>query len=252
MADHQQNIEQLWSEIERYLQDQMTSAERLAFRQSIEADPELQAEIDLHKAVHDTLGDTDGLRFREVLRQTANKWHAGNARRERRTLKPLWTVLSVAATILLLVVTYTWFGGDQGRDVFAENFEPYTMIFTERAAGDTAVSALLLSRAVSQYNTGDMQAAAVTFEELRTAGMNGLTIQFYQAVALLGSGQPDRAANLFAGLLEKDDHLLREQSRWYLGLALWQLGDRDEAMKIFQSINPGEYNYDRASGITPD
>jgi tetratricopeptide (TPR) repeat protein len=249
MADQQQNMEEWWSGIERYLQDRMSPEERLAFENNINANPELKAEFALHRSMHTILGNPAERTYRTTLQQTSSQWHERNLVSKRREILPVRTILSIAAALLVIIMVFAWFDREDSTDVFAQNFEPYTMILTERAIGDTARTAKLLSQAIAHYNSGRFENAANTFTQLRNAGMDEVTIQFYEAVSLLESGKHNEATQLLQDLIERPDHLLKEQSRWYLGLALWQNGSIEEARKVFQSIKPGKYHYEKAAKI---
>lgn len=249
MADQQRNMEELWAEIERYLQDRMSSEERLAFEKEIDANAELKAELELHSSMHTILGNAREREYRTTLQETSRRWHEQNGKAKRRPMITVRTLLSIAAVLLVVIMVYTWYGREGSTDVFAQNFEPYAMILTERALGDTALTAKLLSQAIAHYNSGRFDSASNAFTQLRSSGMDEVTIQFYEAVSLMGSGKYEGAIPLFQDLLERPDHLLKEQSRWYLGLALWQGGSTEEARTVFQLIKPGEYNYNKSSKI---
>ncbi len=249
MADQQRHKEKLWSDIERYLQDRMSAEERQAFETEINANPELKAELTLHHSLHTILGNPVERKYRTTLLQTSSQWHERNPVSRPRWTLPVRAFISIAAVLLVVIMITTWYDRESSTDVFAQHFEPYTMILTERAIGDTAQTSKLLSQAIAQYHSGRFESAANTFTQLRNAGMDEVTIQFYEAVSLLGSGNHAEATPRFQDLLERPDHLLKEQSRWYLGLALWQGGKTEEAMNVFQSIKPGEYQYVKAEKI---
>jgi TolA-binding protein len=249
MTDQKRNREEFWSEIERYLQKRMSPEERMAFENEINTHPERRAELALHSSMHTILGNPAEQTYRATLQQTSRQWHEKNPDAKRLRILTVKTILAIAAILLVIILVNTWYSREDSHDVFAQHFEPYTMILTERAIGDTAMTARLLSQAIAHYNSGRYEIAANTFTQLRHAGMDEVTIQFYEGVSLLGSGDHEEATQHFQDLLEKPDHLLKEQSRWYLGLALWQGGNTEEARKVFQSIQPGDYHYAKAEKI---
>lgn len=248
MADQQQHREEQYHRIERYLNGLMSPAEVEAFELDLQSDRSLREEFELHRDLHSTLGDEEERTFRRKLQLTSGQWHQQQTRATSRSSRPVWAIISIAAMLLIVFGIFTWFNKEQtDGDLFAENFQPYTMILNERAAPGSDESSRKLREAIKHYTAGEFEEAAAAFQQLRRDGMNEVSIRFYEGVSLLASDQPAEAAGMFRDLKEEDGHLLNEQSTWYLGLALWKDGRKKEALEIFQSIQPGEYQYQQAS-----
>ena len=243
------NREELWDRIERYLRDELTAEERTAFEAEMAADPELKNEVELHRMVHDTLGDPAEHAFRQTLGDVATEFHAKQRTQSKtRRLNPNWRIVSMAASVLLLVGVFAWLNTRQSAGGF-DSFEPYAMVLTQRSQADTAAMDVLITRAVQQYESEEYQAAATSFAQLKAMDPSAVSFAFYEGVSRLAVEQYDEAIAIFRQVLDTPDHLLIEQSRWYLGLALWKSGDEDGAREVFQAIGAGEFNYSKAQKL---
>lgn len=249
MADHDHKTEDRWTRIEQYLRDEMPAKERTAFEQEMSVDATLRKEVELHRLVHQTLGDPGENTFRQTLGEVANKWHDTSAVVTGSRTPMAWRIIGIAATVLIAVGVYLWFDGQQNGDPFDAYFEPYAMVLTERAAADTATVDRLVTTAVRQYTQGEFRQAAESFAKLRDIDPSAPAYTFYEGVARLGAGEHDQAVDALRELLDMPDHLLVQQGRWYLALAQWENGQQDEALANMELIQPGEFKYDEARAI---
>lgn len=250
MANEERNTEELWDRIERYLRDEMSSEERSGFESEIATDKSLKQEVELHRMVHDTLGDPAETRFRETLADVIDKKTTEKPQPAKvRKLIPDWRLISVAATVLIALGVFTWFNPMSTSDQFADNFDAYPMVLTQRSQADTAQMDVLITEAVRYYESQEYPEAAASFGRLAQLDPGAVTFPFYQAISHIASGDLDQAIPLLEDVLTRPDHLLIEQTRWYLGLALWGNGDEERSRQVLGEIQPGQFKYNEARAM---
>jgi len=236
--------------IEAYLEGTMTAASKLAFEEALENDEALKAEFDFHTDLHNELSDKSLHDFRSKIKAADRQTETGTIEDKKDTTpvvslrKYKW--LGLAASIAALAICFQYFGNinPSSTDIFASNFEAYEMVLNQRS-GDNAN---LLNLAIQQYEAGNYDQAAQNFSELQKEEED-ISYQFYEAIALLGANKPKEAKGQFNSILKVDNHLLKEQSEWYLALTLIQLKEIENAKTLLQAFPKSHYKYSEAQEL---
>lgn len=236
--------------IEAYLEGTMTAQSKLAFEQSLQNDKALKAEFDFHNDLHNELSDKSLHDFRSKIK-AADRQTDTSTVANKKDPSPVVSIrkykwIGLAASIAALAICFQYFGNvnPSNTDLFASNFEAYEMVLNQRS-GD---SASLLNQAILQYETGDFDQAAKDFSSLQKEEEN-LSYQFYEAIALLGSNKTKEAKHLFNSILKEDNHLLTEQSEWYLALTHIQLNEIVNAKALLNTFSNTHYKYSEAQEL---
>ena len=245
MAEKDQHKEKLYHRIERYLRQEMTHEERLEFESELDQNQSLKDELAIHQDVHRTFGIADEGRVRKKLASAADRWEERTSGSVVKNMWPLRKLIGLAAMLVMGIGFVMWLNTNPREGQVADQFDVYPMLLNQRSLADTAEFSRLLTKAIQGYNKRDFNKAAEDFKRLSELQEEAITYQFYEAVCRLGNDEYTRAINLFEKLVTKENHLLQQQARWYLGVAYHNSGKTEEAINIFQQIKPGEYNYDR-------
>ncbi len=219
------------TELQRYLDGEMSPEERAAFEARLAADPELQAEVDLHQELDTVLADEAVLDFSALVAEVVGAEGAPQA--PPRTRRPVWAI--AAAILLLAVVGFFVLRPGPGADpdqLFAEYFSPYEAPATFRS-DDSTLNAQYQS-AFDAYNAGDFEVALPAFDALR--GGESTMPDFYYALSALSANKSDLALPVLRELAGDTPHVYRSQSRWYLALTLLERGETDEATERLEAI----------------
>ena len=247
------NTEEKYNLIEKYLDQKMTENERIEFEQIMKNDSELKAEVALHQEVGETLKGDKIHQLRDVLKETDRNWGAEKKEQKgvARTIN-FRRIIAIAATVLLLVMTYQFFfsgGGSMSNEqLFADNFQPYQMLLSQRGISEGEKD-LVLENAVLAYSKGNYQSAASSFQQLSQNDPNDISFQFYLAVAQLGAKENDASISLFQNIISTEGHPFKEQSQWYLALAFLQNNNMESAKKSLDEIQSGQFKYKEAQQI---
>ena len=247
------NTEEKYNLIEKYLGQKMSAEEREKFEAEIENDPVLKQELKLHQEVSTTLKGEKIHEFRSVLAEVDQNW-GPKKNEEKGKVRGInfRRVLAIAATVLLLVVSYlVLFTGRESLSsdqLFADNFQPYQMLLSQRNISAEEKN-LLLESAIAAYSNGNFQNASSTFEQLLQSEPENISYKFYRAVSAIGANDNDTAIQLLNDIIAASDHPFTEQSQWYLGLAYLQKGDMKKASTVFNEIGAGQYKYEAAKQV---
>ena len=245
--------EEKYDLIEKYLEQRMSAEERQKFEQAMIDNPAIKEEIELHRQVTATLKGEKVHELRSVLKAVDKNWGAEKKEQKgvARTIN-FRRVIAIAATVLLMVMSYQFFftsgGPVSNEQLFADNFQPYQMLLSQRGLSEGEKN-IVLENAISAYSKGNYQSAASFFQQLSQNDPTDISYQFYLAVAQLGAKENDTSINLFQNIISTEGHPFKEQSQWYLALAYLQNGDNENARKTLSEIESGQFKNAEARQI---
>ena len=239
---NQDNTEQ----IESYLSGEMKGDTLEQFKQRMQADQKLAAEVELHKNVDAAIFDEGAFNLQSLTDTLGEEFFTAPSMTEKPSrLKVYRRTWAIAATVLLLVVSgWVWWslngGGSQtGEALFASYYEAPT--FSNTVRGDDP-QADYYFQAVQAYKTNDLANAISLFEAHTEAAPNDIRAEFGLASALLQS-QPPRlteAASYFQVVIDHNESLLVDKSKWYLALIWLKQENRTAAQSLLQELSNSE------------
>jgi len=247
-----------YERIEQYLAGEMTGEDLIAFEHQLATDDSLRAELDLHRQVAETLKGAAIHEFRGTINEVNDQWQAPKRKKNEGGFSLInlrWGAVAAAAIVILLVAYQIFMPGSTvtNQTLFADNFEPYKMVLTQRSLVPNPETAYLkesISEAIAAYEDEDYAKASSLFQMLEEKSPHTkLTYSFYAAITELALDHPQKAIPVFKKIIEEDDSLLVEQSQWYLGLAYLQSKDVESAKNTLKSIAPNAYKYKEAQKI---
>lgn len=143
-------------------------------------------------------------------------------------------LFGIAAALLLLLAAGWWMmqpgGFDNPGQLAMANFEPYPNIAyqIERSGGDTDPE----KDAYIAYEAGNFKLAREAFRALPATAVN----KFYLGQSLLGEQNFTAAATTFREIVNADAFNLRQESEYYLALALAGQGETEQAITELKAI----------------
>lgn len=156
----------------------------------------------------------------------------------RRLLMP---ALAVAASLVIAIVFLpSLFQGNSKDDLYASYYEPYPMALNQRGDGDND-----LNQAISMYTETKYEESAAKFKALYDSGNDNVHL-LYAASSEQANGNYQKAVELYDQVIETQDAKVVEQAKWYKALALWAMGDKDNAEKILRTLPKNHYKYNQA------
>jgi len=231
--------------IEAYLNGELSAADNAAFEAEQAANPELRASVQLHRELAETFGGQDP--EYEAVRAVVATVGAAASRPGARSgalvrRLPRWAV-GLAAAVLLAIGTFFLLRPKTEPHydtLFAQYFQAYP---ADAFRGEEEDQASALVAAVVAYRAGDYATAARGFAAISPLPKEWT---FYHALALLGSGEGQAAADLLLPLVEDPGFAnLRQPMQWYLAMAYLQAGAKNEAREQPKTIAEAAEHYRR-------
>lgn len=241
--------EQTFEIMEKYVANKLAPAEKARFEQKMEQNPELKAEVELHRKLMKSV-ETEGVR--QMLEQIHQQQLAASAtgsvadRQETPVVrfKPARQrlALAAAATVALLLVAGWWaFSLQQSRPeaLYADYFAPANGLPTTLGVADDP----LFAEGMVSYKLGEYPEALAAWQPLLAQATANDTLSYFAGVALLASQQPQKAESYLRQVARTGQSAYAGPARWYLGLALLLNGQQAEAREVLSELLATENPY---------
>lgn len=232
--------------LDRYFSEELDKSEIKAFNERLKNDPEFNQEfqeikeiklavkVEARKNIKSLFTDLeDSLKPQELTinNQTAMK-----------------RMLTVAASLILMVsVSYFVLNGSgqpTPQDVFTEYYKPYNNL-NGRVRGEAVDNASISSAAYNAYDAGNFALAAENFEALVEVEKSAENY-FYMGIANIEIGDYDAAVKNLNTTLNNFS-TFKDQSKWYLSMALLADKKEEEALSSLVSLASKNGSYSAKS-----
>ena len=233
--------------IEQFVMGKLKGKDLEAFTQQIEQNPELAAEVDLHRDLIESLKETEVDDFRKTLKSIQNKVNAN----EQTTAKilPLRHTLVIAAAVLFLILAAygLWqLSVPSTASLYATHFEAASdlnvVALTRNSSNDDEKASARITawtKINDYYREGEyaqtLKALAGFKKQFPNwSAANSNDLNFQKAMILMANEQLVEAIPLLEGL--KKDKRFEERRHWYLGLAYLKVNQLEAARVEFEQL----------------
>lgn len=221
--------QEFWERSERYLNEEMETAERSEFEAQLELDPELKKQF---KEVENSILGIESA----ILKSKLDKFHE-----DLNPVRPLnppgrkkftpWT-WSIAA---VLVVALGLFGllntGNQNDKLFVKHFSPDPGLPTTMS---TSINYEFFD-AMVDYKQGDYNRAIQKWESLvNDVSVTNDTLNYFLGVAYLAEKDESKAIPYLEATIKTQGSIFQNECYYYLGLAYLKKDDIETATKYFR------------------
>lgn len=251
--------EQYIDTIHRYLNGQMSIAERKTFETAMKNDPILSNDVDLERALLAGLEKSGEAKVRKTIGTVHQNlklqgfFETPVLPINTLTSKPFeMKKLLAAAAVLILAVAGVWFFQNQpsGPDpdaVFAQHFDKQHDLIRARDVIASLESYGLagvpsetdsLKAALEQYEAGNDEEALALFKAYAEAHPENDVAQYYMGVIHMGKEHYAKAIELLLPVSRSDTSDLKNDALWNLGLCyLKTINGTDDARDAFQQLS---------------
>lgn len=230
-----QNFEEHIEQIESYLEGKLSEEERRDFEKRLAADASLKKEVDVYRKLIkgiESAGTSNFLSKMNDWEQEISGMEIGKPQQ-----KNPWKLYAIAALIIMFVMPFGYLiiqnANSSSDEIFAEYFEPYEDLISERDAGVEPE----LVRGMEHYNSKEFGQAIKQFTSYLNNSPDDLEVQLYLAIAFLANDEPHFAEKGFTNLMAFPDNLFYPQVQWYYTMCKLKLGKNGELKKLVNEIS---------------
>ena len=230
--DNTQDIPQdLWEEVERFLQHKMLPEEKEIFMARMSNDPQLQKTTDEMRLLFIGVQEAS-------LRQKLNEFHEGLATpaTEKQSPGKLLPMMKwLAAACIILIVSGAIFLSRQGykETLFTEYYRPDPGLISPMGTTDDYA----FNRAMVDYKTANYEAAIKGWESLHAAQPGSDTLNYFLGSAWLAIERADKAISYLQKVTTLPNSAFVKDAYWYLALAQLKQGDKKKATSSLEKTD---------------
>ena len=242
------------AEIDQFMHEELSEEKMNAFEAEILNNPDLLAELELHRDIEQAVQESDIIGLREKLEHISQDIIKEKQKeRSFRTRIPRSriAIAAVAASLVMIFSITSLVNSDKAasnNQLYSQYFEQYEAAGIFRS-GDAIIDNKI-SLALHQYNEQNYQEALTLFDEVLTLDQNNPVGNFYAGMTYQHTRQYSEAITSFEAVIKAKNNLFVEQAQWYAGLCYLQTDNKKKAYKQFQKIAESNgYYSEKASAI---
>ncbi len=221
--------------LDRYFSTTLDKSEMKAFNERLKNDPEFNQEFQEIKEIKLAIKLEARKNIKSLLTDVEDSLNTQILTTNNKTI--MKRIITVAASLILMVsASYLVLNGSgqpTPQDVFTENYKVYINL-NGQVRGEAIETKSLSSAAYSAYDAGNFALAVENFEALvkveRTAEN-----YFYMGISNIEIGDYDAAVKSLNTTLNNFS-ALKDQSKWYLSMALLADKKEVEAISVLASL----------------
>lgn len=254
---------------DKYLNGELSREELQDFERLLAQDEDLMVSLEIEKGLRKIYLEKETLVFREEVRaarasmkegeELLNNGRSGEKSPEQKNTArviPFYKrgkfLLAAASVLLLAAITiiFLLISGQAEKSsarLFAGYYEPYPADGTARSeAGMESPENV----AIQYYASGEYAKASGLLKELSLNYPEDDKFSFYYAITLIETNELPSAIAVLETMAGKNSGFFKEQSRWYLAMALLKQGDDKRTKDVLSLIiNQKGYNFKEAENL---
>ncbi|MEM9820529.1 MAG: hypothetical protein AAF985_05635 [Bacteroidota bacterium] len=241
-----------YEQIDQYLMGQLQGESLRLFEQQLEGDPDLANEVKERRKSLDVLEDIGDLQLKERIQNIHNRVldqqpASTSTEKSIGRIRPLYTWLALAASVLLLLAAGMWWSTTPTPDaqqLFAQHYEAYPISFTSRAGeNDTK-----LADASRYYREGAFEKVIGPLESVLADSIN-TKAKLALGIAELELNHFAKAIQHFDDLINAKDPLYEEQALWFKALTYLKQNDLDNCAQQLKQLDQDRFSFKRQAAL---
>jgi tetratricopeptide (TPR) repeat protein len=232
--------------IDRYLHQELSPEEKMAFEQRLQTDVEFAEAYQLYSSIETTMQNNtegDATAFRESLQPLQKKYFTTESKKKGK-LKRLIYIVIAAAAIFIFVFTLLPIGkptSKTGEALYAE-YAQYDKVDATIRGGSVDT---IFAAAATLFNEKNYSEAIVFFEKIKAEKPEAM---FYAAVCQLEIKNYTTAINNLDVLINGTT-AYREKAVWYKALAYLKQNNKQQGKQQLQLIKENSPYYEKATAL---
>jgi hypothetical protein len=225
--------------IERYLDGEMGTHEKIWFEKELDANPKLQKELELRRDINSAIQEKDVMELRGQLeeiysapehQETVVKRSTTIFNRNLLIIASVISVLIVGSLLVLLLKSNSY----TNEEIYAMYYRPYEATLNFRSA-DAGINQDLRT-AMQYYENKDFRNALVLFEKILSEDESRIGLNLYSGISHMEINEFDNAHSNFQKIIDDKYNLYIEQAEWYLGFCYLMTDNTEKAKMQFRQI----------------
>ena len=216
--------------MERYLQDEMSSEEKMSFEKQMAGDELLAEKLKEMKLL---AAGIEIAAMKEQLSSYQLSIAEKPAEQKIAVVAAFNRRLLMAASVIVLAAVAVWLfimQGNKYEKAYATYYKPDPGLMTAMGISDNYA----FNKAMVDYKTGNYTKAIATWNSIKTGMPANDTLDYFIGAAEQANGNNDAALELLKKIADDPSKPFYKDACWYTGLALIKKGDLQEAIPYLE------------------
>lgn len=230
--------EDLDSWVEKYVDDEMTPEEKVAFESELENNKKLQEALRLHQEIKAAICNKGLRKQRLLLKELYQQYHKPQHRLHslflyKRSLAVAGVVIILLAITTIILVTYS--KSYTSQELFKKYYSPYEMKddfsdFQSQHEND------LYKEANLAYHDKNYESAIVLFKEIIHINKYNFHSFFYGGISAIQTNDLAFAEYCFGMIIELGVNDLVDHAKWYLAMVYLRKDDQPRVKGLLMDL----------------
>ncbi len=227
--------------IERYLEGKMQSSEKQWFEKEIDGNLWLQKELELRRKADKIVSNLGAIDLRSKLMEAETR-HKDISRVEKAVKKIPVNYAALFLGLILISTLLILSGNSFDIGSFTDSaVDAYSVNTTSRS--DSPVYPAELMTGMQFYSNDDFSLARTEFAKIPDTSENTIHSKYLLALSNMQLKEYSEAVKFFTQVIDHDDNMFLEESKYYRGLCHYNLDDMDKAKIIMEGIINSENRF---------
>jgi tetratricopeptide (TPR) repeat protein len=225
------NNENMTSQIEQYLDQELSISEVEKFENMLKSNKQLLRELTLHKAIRKALAENDVINLRQNLRKIA-------ARNKLKTLpvkKKVLYAISASTIIMMLILVFILTQRETSEKVYAEYYRKYESGISFR--GEDRGEGSTFKLAILRYNESQYEESIKLLNQISINDNNYIAARYFIGLSCIEQNKHKAAILYFNEVMKNSKSIFYDNAAWYCAMCYLKNNNKTEAIIVLKRIN---------------
>jgi|GEM_PF-2699719 len=229
-----------YSDIDAYLNGELTAEEQQQFEQELRSNQQLQEQVNAYRLLNSTVGKHQQAeqtlpQLKQILDPLTHQYFKKEKAKVFTMKRTMYMLAAAASIVLILLVALPGTSPDD------YSFDDMPGAIVRGTETDKAKAAQL-------FNNKQYAEAAKAFQQLKTTGTPDAAVDFYLGISLLKTEQYAEALPLFE-ILANGTSVYAEDANFFAALSAYHLQQSEKAKQYAEKVKEGSRYWKNAKAI---
>ncbi len=224
--------------IDKYINGEMTEDELKLFENELKINPQLKAELELHKKIDNAIINDDLANFNKKINDIHSEYTSSKVVHKTKYIqKNIYYLVAAIIILLIAIVSIIYFSYNNklsDTEIYSMYFKPYETI--NKRSAETINADDIYLNALHNYDKANYAKAIELFSQLFKQDDSNMAAYLYAGISLMETNNFSEAKKSFQTIINNNDIYYIQQAEWYLGLCYLKAGKTKKTKKQFRKI----------------
>jgi hypothetical protein len=224
--------------IDKYINGEITEDELKLFENELKINPQLKAELELHKKIDDAIINDDLANFNKRMKNIHSDYTSSKVVHKTNFIqKNIYYLVAAIIILFIAIASIVYFSNNKklsNTEIYSMYFKPYETI--NKRSAETITNDDIYKEALRNYDKENYSKAIKLFSQLFEQDDSYMAAYLYAGISLMENNNFHEAEKSFQTIINNNNICYIQQAEWYLGLCYLKADKSKKAKKQFNKI----------------